>query len=237
MSTEPVIKHTRKIFGIIKTREGSLGHKASDIIVEILIIVFAITLSLFLERWRERASDHEIEKKFLTGLRMDLSAQLEDLKNSSAKWISMKTSAAYFLQPAHKIDWHSDSIRIHGYMLFHNVYFFPNANRYESLKSTGKLQVIEDDSLRNDIIDLYQTKIPDLEQQVRFFNEFMNTQVKDYLIRNLPRDTAGNVVFTEAFFANSQAKNLLALYTDLDDVLKRADAFITVSERIVNKIQ
>jgi len=41
----------------------------------------------------------------------------------------------------------------------------------------------------------------------------------------------------EVFFANSQARNILALYTDLDDVLKRADAFIVVSERILSKIE
>ena len=142
----------------------------------------------------------------------------------------------YFLKPQDKILWSSDSVNFHAYKLFHNVYFFPNTNRYEALKSTGKIEVIENEQLQNDVIDLYQTKIPDLEQQKNFFNDFLNTQVRDFLIHNFRRDNNNNVVIDKAFFTSAEVKNILSFYSDLDDVLKRSDATISASEKILTEI-
>jgi hypothetical protein len=136
MSSHEVIKHSRKIFGILKNNNYSFKHKIGEILFEILIIVFAISLSLFLERRRENTVDHNLEKKFLQGLKIDLTKDVQELKFSSAKWISMREAAKYFLKPAQQISWTTDSINFYGYKLFHNVYFFPNTNRYEALKST-----------------------------------------------------------------------------------------------------
>jgi len=46
MAEQEIIEHTKRIFGIWKTK-NSLLHKLSEFIAEILIIVFAITLSIY----------------------------------------------------------------------------------------------------------------------------------------------------------------------------------------------
>ena len=236
MSSHEVIKHSRKVFGVFKNNNLKLSHKIGEIFVEIIIIVFAISLSLFLERWRQNKDERDLERKFLQGLKTDLATDLQELRSASAKWISMKEAANYFLKPQDKILWSSDSVNFHAYKLFHNVYFFPNTNRYEALKSTGKIEVIENEQLRNDVIDLYQTKIPDLEQQKNFFNDFLNTQVRDFLIHNFRRDSNNNVVIDKSFFTGVEIKNILSFYSDLDDVLKRSDATISASEKILTEI-
>ena len=65
----------------------------------------------------------------------------------------MKQASQFFVRPETLASWPADSVSFYGAKLFHNLYFFLNANRYESLKSTGKLEVIDDDTLRNRIID------------------------------------------------------------------------------------
>ncbi len=232
-----MIKHSRKVLGIVKARDGGFSHKLWEIFVEILIIVFAISLSLFLERWRQRAEDRELEKKFLEGLQVDLRADLEELKPASARWASMKNAANYFLKP--EIDWNSDSTTFYSRgQLFHNVYFFPNTNRYESLKSAGKLGVIENEELQNDIIDLYQTRIPDLEQQIGFFNAFMNSQVKDYFIHKLNWDSKNQPLIDRSFLSSAEMKSILVLYpADLSDLQKRSDSVISKSEKILREIE
>jgi len=47
---EEVAKHTEKIYKTIKSREHSLAEKFKEIVIEILIIVFAVTLSIWLSR-------------------------------------------------------------------------------------------------------------------------------------------------------------------------------------------
>jgi hypothetical protein len=236
MSSHEVIKHSRRIFGIFKNNNLKFRHKIGEIIIEILIIVFAILLSLFLERWRQNQEDHHLEKKFLQGLKVDLTKDFDELKSASSKWISMRDAAKYFLKPAQML-LRDDSSNFYAYKLFHNVYFFPNTNRYEALKTTGKLDVIGNEQLQNDIIDLYQTKIPDLQQQINFFNDFLNTQVKNYLIQNLKRDSTNSTVIDKSFFSNAELKNILSFYSDLDDVLKRSNATVNSSEMILKEIE
>lgn len=183
----------------MKSRTSKMKHKAAEIFIEVVIIVFAISLSLLLERWREKAEDHHLETKFLKGLKIDVQTDLKELRLTSFTCISMKQGAQYFLNPEKDVNWSADSLNCYAYKLFHNVYFFPNSNRYESLKSIGKLGVIENDELQNNIIDLYQTKIPDLQQQINFFNDFMNNRVRSYLITNFRRIDRNEVMFEKSF--------------------------------------
>jgi len=237
MSSHEVIKHSRKIFGIVKNKNGNLGHKFWEIFIEILIIVFAISFSLLLERWRQKVEDRTIEKNFLIGLKGDLQSDLKELRETSLRSISMKEGAKYFLKPEQQISWSPDSVKFYAYKLFHNIYFFPNSNRYESIKSTGKLDVIENEVLQNDIINLYQTQIPDLMQQINYFNNFMNEQVKNYFIHNLKMDAENKPVYDKSFLSSTEMKNSLLLYGDLDDVLKRLNNAIKAGEKIIGEIE
>ncbi len=232
MSSQEVIKHSRKILGVMKDGKTGWKHKLSEVFVEILIIVFAISLSLLLERWRQKEEDRHLEKKFLLGLKTDLGSDIEALKQSTVKWRSRQMAANSLLNPAVP----ADSIRYYVGFLFHNVYFFPSTNRYESIKSTGKLDVIENDELQNDIIDLYQTKIPDLIQQINFFNDFMNNQTKNYLIHNLKRDEKNEFIIDKAFIGTTEIKNILFFCSDLNDVARRADTTIAAGEKILKEI-
>lgn len=45
---DKILKHTEKIYNEIKIQKHSFGEKAKEIIIEILIIVFAVTLSIWL---------------------------------------------------------------------------------------------------------------------------------------------------------------------------------------------
>lgn len=235
MSSHDIIKQSSRIVGIMNDNSKKLKHKLGEILLEIIIIVFAITLSLFFERWRQNVEDHNLEKTFLQGLQVDLSKDVNQLKTASAKWVDIKNAAHYFLKPENQINWQQDSMNFYGFKIFHNVYFFPSTNRYEALKSTGKINVIEDKQLQNDIVDLYQTKIPDLEQQLNFFNNFANSQVMNYLVNNLKRDTDNNAILEKSFFTDIRLRNLLSFYS-IDDILRRSDSTINKSEEILEEI-
>ena len=86
---EIIKKHTKAVYKVWKNPGMNWKHKLREMLLEILIIVFAITLSLFFERWRQNAEDHNLEKKFLQGLKVDLTKDVQELKLSSSKWVSL----------------------------------------------------------------------------------------------------------------------------------------------------
>ena len=138
MSSHDIIKQSSRIVGIMKDDRKKLKHKLGEILLEIVIIVFAITLSLFFERWRQNVEDHNLEKTFLQGLQLDLSKDVNQLKTASTKWVDIQNAAHYFLKPENQINWQQDSINFYGFKIFHNVYFFPSTNRYEALNQLEK---------------------------------------------------------------------------------------------------
>ena len=51
---EEVAKHTEKIYKAIKNNEHGFGEKVREIAIEIGIIVFAVTLSIWLHSWSDQ---------------------------------------------------------------------------------------------------------------------------------------------------------------------------------------
>src|SRR5579863_166750 len=235
MSAHDIIKQSTRIAGVVNDESKKIRQKAGEILLEIIIIVFAITLSLFFERWRQNVEDHELERTFLLGLKDDLRKDVSHLEAASASWVQMGNATHYFIKPENQINWSRDSINYWGSRCFHNVYFFPSTNRYEALKSTGKINVIGDRRLQNDIVDLYQTKIPDLEQQLNFFNTFANSQVLVFLVNNLKRDENNNAILDKALFTDPRMRNFFSFY-GLDDILKRSDSTLSKSREILTEI-
>jgi uncharacterized membrane protein len=62
MAEHEIIKHTEKAFKILKSSEMSLRNKLADILTEILIIVFAVSVSIWLSNWSERRHDRKETK-------------------------------------------------------------------------------------------------------------------------------------------------------------------------------
>jgi len=168
---EEVAKHTKKLYRAA-TRPGyTVFEKLKEIAVEIFIIVFAVTLSIWLHSW----SDHRHEQKevsdFLKGLREDLTKDIELLKKKQAS-VAHMDSGYYFLSglpntPA------ADTIsekNISQYLYFNISMIRPTVGRYDGFKSSGKMETIEDDSLKQSLLVYYQQELPDVLYGENFVN-------------------------------------------------------------------
>ena len=79
MAEQEVIKHTEKVISIVKDPSHSIWHKIKEFITEILIIVFAISLSIWFHNWSEHRNEQAQVKTFLLGLKNDISSDIHDL--------------------------------------------------------------------------------------------------------------------------------------------------------------
>ena len=61
MAEHEIIKHTKKAFKILKSSDMSLKNKLADILTEILIIVFAVSISIWLSNIIITGRDQQIE--------------------------------------------------------------------------------------------------------------------------------------------------------------------------------
>jgi len=161
---DEVTKHTKKIYKSVKDKEHSFAEKAKETIVEICIIVFAVTLSIWLHSWSEDRHEHKVAIAFLKGLKKDLSEDVKQL-NNNRKLTSLLDSNFIFLESL-KGNAVSDTTverNIRKRLFYSLCVTRPNIGRYEGFKSSGKIETIENDILKQDMLIYFQQTIPDLQ--------------------------------------------------------------------------
>jgi|SRR5215204_4153433 len=78
MAEQEVIKHTKKVVGLWATN-NPFWHKVGEFFLEILIIVFAITVSIYFHDRSELKHQRHQTKEFLLGLKQDLKTDIEEM--------------------------------------------------------------------------------------------------------------------------------------------------------------
>jgi hypothetical protein len=235
MSEHEISKHTKAIYKEWKNPHHSWKHKLSEILTEIFIIVFAITLSLLVERWREHAHEQTIEKQFLLGLKKDLQADLVQEAEDSSTYVVLKRGWAHFQRLGTGSEvYNEDTLSKYEWTLWNNTTFLPNNSRFEALKSSGEIGVIENDSLQNLILDLYQNRIPALRLSSDIFYNFKNQQFIPYLLQNMRPRSDSNQVIT--LFKQPVMQNYLSYRTTADQVVPLYHVLMQQSRNIIHMI-
>jgi len=79
MAEQEVIKHLKHAVDVARSRRPWTD-KLQEILLENVIIVFAVSLSIWLHNWAESRKDRDEERDFLLGLKQDLQADMQEMK-------------------------------------------------------------------------------------------------------------------------------------------------------------
>ncbi len=180
---DEILKHTKKIYTEVNHPTHTLRQKLTEIVVEILIIVFAVTLSIWLHSLSEHKHEQAEVNSFLKGLHDDLQSDIEHYSRDSVSFAKFRElfKARMPLTRA-AID---SSVKAGG--KFNSDYSLPQIwctlqeGRYQGFKSSGKIEFIENDSLKTDILSYYEQVIPEIHRREEDFKQIriqvMNTMV------------------------------------------------------------
>jgi hypothetical protein len=192
---EEVAKHTKKIY---RTMRGphSFWQKVKEIAVEIFIIVFAVTLSIWLHGWSDHRHEQKEAAEFLKGLKDDLTGDLRLMEESKDSAANLNASYKVLLTPdAHRLDFMLNATHA-------------NVGRYEGFKSSGKMGIIEDDSLKQKILVYYQQTIPNIGDVENLVNG-LQTRMMDLEMDEVDKPKSSGNTFLRSF----KMKTLLQLTT------------------------
>jgi|ERR1017187_576372 hypothetical protein len=179
---DEVHKHSKKLFDTMKNSKSSLSKKVKEILIEIFIIVFAVTISIWLHGWDEHRHQQKEVKEFLADVKDDLNKDITDMnqeKDSLSLSVANKTN---FLNMNDKL---IDSLKSLNNNITINISMRlslrkSNVGNYEGFKSSGKIGFIENKSLKKLILKYYQEDLPQLEDLEKFYNSVI-TKITDYL--------------------------------------------------------
>ena len=170
---EEITKHSEKIYKTVKNSEHTFGEKVKEILIEICIIVFAVTLSIGLHSWSEHRHQQEEVSVFLVNLKNDLKIDIQNIDNEKEAY--QKSNIAYekilvltplqldsIYKSKNKVNF---PIHSHGHTM--------NIGNYEGFKSSGKIGYIEDEKLKQKMLTYYQIFVPAQDEVDKMYNDFL----------------------------------------------------------------
>ena len=233
MAEQEIVKHTKMIFGIWKTKSSFL-HKLSEFIAEILIIVFAITLSIYFHDRSELKHQRHEAKAFLLGLKQDLTTDIEEMNSDKKSYQNSGVIFRYITNRKLNEKLNADTISKYSNWIFNTTGLIPNSGRFEGFKSSGKIGTIENKKLQDYIMDLYQENIPSLLVTTNDYTA-KKQRLFEYLEANRKRitDSTTNLV---GVLASDPAFNICRSLTFVRQILGRYDTCINKMKAIINDI-
>ena len=233
MAEQEIVKHTKMIFGIWKTKYSFL-HKLSDFIVEIFIIVFAITLSIYFHDRSELKHQRHEAKAFLLGLKQDLTTDIEEMNSDKKSYQNSGVIFRYITNRKLNEKLNADTISKYSNWIFNTTGLIPNSGRFEGFKSSGKIGTIENKKLQDYIMDLYQENIATLIVSTNDYTA-KKQRLFEYLEANTKRitDSTNNRV---SALASDQALNICSSLTFVKQILQRYDTCINKMRLIIGEI-
>lgn len=234
MADQEVIKHTKKIYKIWNSKEHSFWHKLKEFAIEVFIVVFAVSLSIWLHKKSEHAHQQNVVKEFLLGLKSDLKNDIRELDNDKLNYIESKKSFTYLKNAANDNSLDFDSIQFFRKGIFSTIQFTANDGRYEGFKSSGNIGNILNAELQNEIVNFYQEDIKTLQFTTKDYSARKEKFI-DFYINNFKKiKDSTNII---SIFASDVGKNYVNIFGQLDEIIGRYDICINKASKIISLIE
>jgi hypothetical protein len=197
MAEEKIIKHAGEAARALLKKDVGWKKKIREFFFEILIIVIAVSITLWFHNWNDHLHEKQLASDFLTGVREDLKITADKLE------IDIKAFQ-------HTLDYY-DTIwkqirekRVDKrYMdsasgnLTNMVGFAFDNSRFESFKSSGNLRLIENRSLMQDLTRMYTVTLPDRQESDRMIFQERRNQYITYIGTKTPIGPDGSSQISE----------------------------------------
>lgn len=164
---EDIIKHMKRAIAVVNDPHASLWKKAREIILEVAIIVFAVSVSISLHTWNTNRQQRTEVREFLADLKEDLNKDKKNLVDEQKRLEGAMVAIAAIkaLTPEKLANIGAVELTVH---LINRKTFSGN---YDGFKSSGKIGYIHNKGLKNAILSYYQESMPSLDQIEQFRNK------------------------------------------------------------------
>lgn len=209
MAEDEIRKHTKAALNTLYNKGIGWKKKIREVLVEILIIIFAVSVSIWFHNWSEKLKEHKEENTFLTEMLSDLHADSINIQNSLKFYKFSLAGIQYFLKVGQGDILKSDSLQKYGNLFFSNTELRPHISRYQAIKGSGKFDIIENKQLLNNIIDLHESVLTRIESLNKYYSDYIQ-RVASFIEDNAKVNVDGHIVNGQEMLRTSKLKLLLS---------------------------
>src|SRR5580693_1489312 len=96
MAENEIVKHVEAAYKALKSPNTNWLHKLKEVLIEIAIIVFAVSISIWFHNWSDSLHEHREEREFLLGMKSDIQADLGNARGDSTFYATQLYRLGYF---------------------------------------------------------------------------------------------------------------------------------------------
>jgi len=232
---EEEIEQSRTVSGILRNAKRSIKGKIQTIVIEIIIIVFGVTISIWLQGRSQHENQQQEVKEFLADIKEDIKDNVRMMTKANASLSQVITDFSYIENLNEK---QYDSIVkgprgdtfLSEMMSAHIILRRSSDGNYEGFKSSGKIGYIENKKLKKLILSYYQQKIPSLLEVDKYYNASVS-RITDYSIEEADKQER------ESLF-DPKLRAILSLTLNMAQSSKAAYELITKeAQKIIAEIE
>ena len=233
MAEQEIAKHTKNVVSLFAKSEHGWQHKLREMALEIVTIVFAVSLSIWLHGLGEHRHEQEQVRSFLLGLRHDIGSDIELINAVAAADHGYDASFDYLrqLDPAAAPD--PQKFDAAYQQADANFFFQPQLSRYQGFKSSGKLTNIEDEALLEKILNLYESSYARIRISEGGWIKSQNN-FRDYLENGLDGDDS--LAARYKLIVAPKGKRLLRQRAAAEQLYERYQQYAALGKEIILQI-
>ena len=185
MATESESSPQKPINSIHKFT-SMLRERWPEYVLEIIVIIFSITISFAVDEWKDGQRKQELAQVYLKGLYNDIQTDTSQLKEiiTETQQVIQQTKNLSELDPkTSRTDYKQFISQVR--FVFKRPRFIAEDATFSDLKSTGNMQVISSFPLKNALFDYYK-QYEAIAQVETTEAETTNAIVGPYLLRRFP---------------------------------------------------
>ncbi|SDC06739.1 hypothetical protein [Williamwhitmania taraxaci] len=232
---EEEIEQSRTVSGILRNAKRSIKGKIQTIVIEIIIIVFGVTISIWLQGRSQYKNQQQEVKEFLADIKTDITDNIRMMAKANASLSQVITDFSYIEKLSKK---QYDSIArgprgdtfLSEMMSAHIILRRSSDGNYEGFKSSGKIGYIENKKLKKLILSYYQQKIPSLLEVDKYYNASVS-RITDYSIEEADKQE-------REFLFDPKLRAILSVTLNMAQSSKAAYELITKeAQKIIAEIE
>jgi hypothetical protein len=229
-----ITKFLKSLFKKSKGKEKTIFDKIKSIFGQMIIIICSVSISIWLHELSEKRHTRHEEATFLQGLKEDLTKDIAEMEEDKISYKEQNVAFTYLTNVGLNKEINADSLKKYNNQVFRTTGLVPNNGRFEGFKSSGKIGIIENKELQNDIMDLYQESIPMLLLSTNSYVE-NKEDMSVFLQKNLKR-TTDSTTNLAILLQTDEGQNICLSMKNVDYILKRYDNCILKMKKIIQEI-
>lgn len=227
---DEVKKHVDKIHKAVKNPNHTIREKIVEVAIEVCIIIFAITVSIWLHGWSEHRHQQEEVKVFLKNMKDDISQDIKKFNEGKDSFVEMGKEYNNIINlKSYQFDSLARSNKT-VYFPFHSASKKINEGNYEGFKTSGKIGYIENEKLKKLILSYYQESLLAVVEVDNYYNQYL-FRMFDFKIKNGGKSE-------KEIYSNPEFRELLKLLIFLgqNDARVYDEIGITIAKQIIEEI-